>query len=267
MLRFLINLTFLFTEYGFLDRFSKAKEAGFDTVEFKFPEPLDIDSVENKLKENGLKPYLFNFPVDIKAVGGRGVANNPGRIKEFRQGVEQALEAARRLQVKNINFFCGIKLPDYTEDEMWDTLVSNLQYAADELKKYDINITFEPLNHIDNPDIFIESTAKGLKLHNAVGRSNVFIQFDLYHALMEKEDIFEIISNNLSAIGHIQIADHPGRHQPGTGGIEMVKFLKALDESDYDRYVSLEYIPTPDTQISLKWFKDNGYDFRSDRNE
>lgn len=261
MLRFLINLTFLFTEHSFLERFSKAKEEGFDTVEFKFPEPLDVVSVEKKLRETGLKPYLFNFPVDIKAVGGRGIANNPERKAEFRWGVEQAVEAACRLGVKNINFFCGNKLPNYTEEELWDTLVSNLQYAADELMKYDINITFEPLNHYDNPDIFIESTAKGLRLHESVGRSNVFIQLDVYHALQEKEDIFELLDKNLPAIGHIQIADHPGRHQPGTGKIDMYKLLKKIEASSYDRFVSLEYIPEPNTLTSFEWFGRNGFNF------
>ncbi len=261
MLKLMGNITFLFAEYDFLDRFSKAKEAGFNTVEFKFPEPLNVDAVEGKLKETGLRPYLFNFPVDVKAVGGRGVANNPGKKKEFRQGVEQAVEIACRLRVKNINFFCGSMHPNYSEVELWDTLVNNLQYAADELKKHNLNLTFEPLNHYDNPDIFIESTEKGLKLQKEVGRSNVFIQYDLYHSRQEGEDIFEIMKNDSHAISHIQIADHPGRHQPGTGEIEMVKFLKMIEESEYKGYVSLEYIPTPDTISSLKWFKDNDYNF------
>jgi hydroxypyruvate isomerase len=264
MLQFLANITFLFKEYDFIDRFSKAKESGFTSVEFKFPEPLNVDAVESKLKETGLKPYLFNFPVDIQAVGGRGVANNPDKKKEFRQGVEQAVATACRLGVKNINFFCGTKLSSYSEEEMWDTLVSNLQYAADELKKHKLNITFEPLNHHDNPDIFIESTTKALKLHKEVGKDNIFIQYDLYHSRQEGEDIFAMFRNNMHAIGHIQIADHPGRHQPGTGEIEMEKFLRMIDESEYKGYVSLEYIPMPDTLSSLKWFRDNGLTFNNE---
>lgn len=260
MLKLIGNITFLFAEYGFLERFSKAKEVGFTTVEFKFPEPLDVDAVESKLKETGLRPYLFNFPVDVKAVGGRGVANDPGKKKEFRQGVEQAVEIACRLGVKNINFFCGVMHPNYSEAELWDTLVENLKYAADELKKHNLNLTFEPLNHHDNPNIFIESTAKGLKLHKAVGKSNIFIQYDLYHSRMEGEDIFEVLKNDLNAISHIQVADHPGRHQPGTGEIDIDKFLKMVEASEYKGYVSLEYIPQPDTLSSLKWFKDKGYD-------
>lgn len=263
MLCFLANLTFLFTEYSFLDRFQVAKEVGFNTVEFKFPEPFNVDPVETRLKETGLKPYLFNFPVDIQAVGGRGIANNPERKKEFRQGVKQAVETACRLSVKNINFFCGTRLSFYSEEEMWDTLVSNLQYASDELKIFDMNLTIEPLNHYDSPDIFIESTAKGLKLHKAVGRSNMLLQFDIYHARKEGEDVFEIFKNDLAAIGHIQIADYPGRHQPGTGELDINKLLKMIEASPYNGYVSLEYIPAPNTLSSLEWFKENGYDFSS----
>lgn len=261
MLRFLANLTFLFTEYHFLDRFEVARETGFNTVEFKFPEPFNVDPVEKQLKETGLKPYLFNFPVDIQAIGSRGVANNPEKTKEFRHGVKQAVETACRLGVRNINFFCGNRLSSFSEEEMWDTLVSNLQYASDEMKIYDINLTIEPLNHYDNPDIFIESTAKGLKLHKAVGKSNMFVQLDIYHAKHEGEDVFEILENDLPAIGHIQIADHPGRHQPGTGEIDMNKLMKVIEASPYKGYVSLEYIPAPDTLSSLKWFKENGYNF------
>lgn len=261
MLRFLANLTFLFKEYSFLDRFSKAKECGFTTVEFKFPEPLNVEAVESQLKATGLKPYLFNFPVDVQAVGGRGVANDPGKKELFKQGVKQGIEAACRLGVKNLNFFCGTKQASYSEEEQWDTLVSNLQYAADELKKHNLNLTIEPLNHFDNPGIVIDTTEMGLKLRREVGRSNMFIQYDLYHSRQEGEDVFEIVKNSLPAIGHIQIADHPGRHQPGTGEIDIVEFLEMIEKSDYKGYVSLEYNPDPDTLTSLKWFKEKGYDF------
>ncbi|MDF2531785.1 MAG: hydroxypyruvate isomerase [Clostridia bacterium] len=264
MLRFLANLTFLFKEYSFLERFDMAKSIGFTSVEFKFPEPFNIGPVEAQLKKNGLKPYLFNFPVDIQAVGGRGIANNPERQKEFQLGVKQAIEAASQLGVKSINFFCGTRIASYTEEEMWDTLVSNLKYASDELKLHDMKLTIEPLNHYDNPDIFIDSTAKGLMLHKAIGRSNMFVQLDIYHARQEGEDVLEILEKHLPAIGHIQVADHPGRHQPGTGEIEMVKLLNMIEASDYEGFVSLEYIPVSDTRSSLEWFRENGYDLSSD---
>lgn len=250
------NLSFLFTEKPFMERFSAAKEAGLKRVEFMFPYDYDLDELATQLKTNDLDLVLFNLPAGDWGSGERGIAVDPDRQEEFRAGVAKAIEAARRLNVKQVNCLVGKILPAKSRDEQYTTLVSNLRYAAEEFLPEGIRLLIEPLNHFDAPEFFLNTTRDVLKLISEVNHKNVFLQFDVYHAARESEDILKVLRESFAQIGHIQIADNPGRHQPGTGEINYREFFDALERAGYSQAIAMEYVPDPDTLTSLEWLKD-----------
>ena len=252
---FVANLSFLFTEKPFMERFAAAKAVGFDKVEFMFPYDYDLEEIELQLKSLGLELVLFNLPAGDWGKGERGIATNPDRKNEFRAGVGKAIEVAQKFDVKQVNCLVGIRSPGMEESELWKTLVENISYAADQLQEHGIRLMIEPINHYDMPGFFLNTTEHVIRLIKEVNRPNLFLQWDIYHASRENEDLLKILNDSISHIGHVQIADQPGRHQPGTGAIDFQTLLTELKKAGYSKAISLEYVPEPDTETSLEWVK------------
>ncbi len=259
MPHFAANLTFLFTEMPFMERFSAARRAGFDAVEFMFPYDYPLEDIKAQLKATGLQLILCNLPAGDWASGDRGTAGNPERREEFRSGVARGVDAAQALGVDRLNCLVGLKHQAVSERETRETVAENLRYAAETLGKKGIRLMVEPVNHADMPGFALNTCAQVLDLIEKIGHPNVYLQFDLYHARRENEDAAAILHNHLERIGHIQIADCPGRHQPGTGETDFRFLLPEIDRVGYRGFVSLEYIPTPDTLTSLAWLPQFGY--------
>jgi hydroxypyruvate isomerase len=258
MPKFAANLTMLFTELPFMERFAAARGAGFSYVEYMFPYPFKADELRAALKDNGLQQVLFNVPCGDWASGDRGLAAVPGRSDEFRAGIPTAIEYAHALGVRKLNCLVGKRLADVGEAEHWSTLVGNVRYAANELAKHEIELMVEPVNHFDVPGFVLNRTEQAIRLIDEVGLPNVRVQFDIYHVQREEGEITATFRKHLAKIGHVQIADNPGRHQPGTGEINFPFLFKEIDESGYSGWVGLEYVPEPNTYASFGWLKECG---------
>jgi len=258
MLKLAVNLSMMFTEYPMLERFSVARTAGFTAVEIQFPYEFDLKSIKQELGRNGLELILFNMPPGDLKRGDVGIAAHPGRVEEFREGVKIAMEWAKELGVRRLNCLAGKKLAEYSQQEQWETLKSNVVYSASVLEQHGVRLMVEPLNHYDVPGFLLNTSTSVIQLIAEINHSNIYLQYDVYHAHREAEAINQTLFNNLKKIGHIQIADDPGRHQPGTGKIDFRLLLQEILLSGYEGYTSLEYIPQPDTLTSLNWIKEFG---------
>ncbi len=256
MPKFAANLTMLFTEALFMERFALARQAGFTHVEYLFPYPFKAEELKAELDKHGLQQVLFNLPAGDWAAGDRGIAALPGRSDEFRAGVPKAIAYAKVLGVNRLNCLVGKRLAGHRDEEHKQALVENVRFAAAELAKHGIELVIEPINHFDIPGFFINRTEQAVQVIDEAGQPNVRVQYDIYHAQREEGEITANFRKHLARIGHIQIADNPGRHQPGTGEINFPFVFRQLDESGYTGWVGLEYIPTPDTISSLGWMKD-----------
>ncbi len=259
MPKFAANLTMLFTEVPFMERFVSAREAGFSTVEYLFPYEFNAVELKAQLGKNGLTQVLFNLPAGKWEEGERGIAANPERIEEFRAGVAKAVEYALELGVGRLNCMSGKRISGYDDDKQWSTLVGNVRYAAKVLQEKGLRLMVEPINHFDIHGFFLSRTEQALKLIDDVGMQNVYLQYDVYHAQREEGDLAATLRKHIDKIGHIQIADNPGRHQPGTGEINFPFIFKEIDASGYRGYVGLEYVPIPDSKSSLAWITEFGY--------
>ncbi|MDQ3539268.1 MAG: TIM barrel protein [Chloroflexota bacterium] len=239
------NVTMLFTEYPFLERFDRAAASGFRGVEFLFPYDEDPAVLQDALQRNGLDLVLFNLPSGDWTAGDRGLAADPARKDEFERGVDRAVEYAAALRPPRINCLAG-KTSD--PDASRDNLVANVRIAADALRATGTTLLLEPVNTHDVPGFALPTTQSALDLLAAVERDNVGLQFDVYHAMRMNEDPFAFLKASGSTIDHIQIADVPGRHQPGTGEIDFEQLFSIIDQSGYEEWVSLEYIPEGPTE-------------------
>jgi len=249
----------LFTEVPFLERFALARDAGFSAIEYLFPYEFEAGELKAQLRQNRLTQVLFNVPSGKWEEGERGIAANPERIEEFRAGVVTAVEYALELGVGGLNCLAGKRIRDYGDDIQWSTLVANVRYAADVLQKKGLRLMVEPLNHFDTPNFFLNRTEQVLKLIDDAGMPNVFVQYDIYHAQREEGDLTATLRKHIDKIGHIQIADNPGRHQPGTGEINYPFIFKEIDALRYGGHIGLEYVPIPDSKSSLAWITEFGY--------
>ncbi len=259
MPKFAANLTMLYTDSTFLERFSRARAFGFRYVEYLFPYEHDTAALAVALKANGLKQVLFNLPAGNWAAGERGIAALPGREAEFRQGVARAIEIAQTLHVPQMNCLAGKRDPRYTLADQERVLIENLRYAAAALADVGLTLALEMLNPFDVPGFLVDSPQAAFALQEQVAATNLKLQYDVYHAQRTQGELANTIQKHLDRIGHIQIADNPGRHQPGTGEINYRFLFRFLDEIGYEGYVGLEYIPVGTTEESLAWVKDYGY--------
>lgn len=263
MPRFAANLSMLFTDAPFLDRFERAARAGFDAVEFLFPYDFPTAEIQARLKGNGLKLVLHNLPAGDWAAGERGIAILPDRVDEFREGVARAIETATALGVGQLNCLAG-KAPLGAGDALLrSTLAANLRYAATELRRAGLKLLVEPINTWDIPGFFLSRTAQALALidevRNAADVDNLFLQYDVYHAQRMEGEIVGTLTRHLPQIAHVQIADNPGRHEPGTGEIAWDFVFAQLDTLGYAGWVGCEYLPgtagTQGTEAGLGWLR------------
>ena len=255
MPRFAANLTMLFTEFPFLDRFERAARAGFKGVEFLFPYAFAAKDIRARLEQFDLEIVLHNLPAGDWDAGERGIACHPDRGAEFREGVERAVEYAKALGVPQLNCLVG-KAPAAIPDEVLHaTLVENLYHASRRLKTENIRLLVEPINQYDIPGFYLSRTDQALALIDEVGGDNLFVQYDIYHAQRTEGELAETLRRHLPRIGHVQIADNPGRNEPGTGEINFPFLFGHLDRLGYAGWIGCEYKPAVSTEIGLDWIR------------
>jgi hydroxypyruvate isomerase len=255
MPRFAANLSMLFTEVPLLERFERAARAGFSTVELQFPYEAPAAVIRDKLVANRLKMVLHNLPAGDWAGGDRGIACDPARVAEFRAGVAQAVEYASLLGVPQLNCLAGKAPAGVDEATLRRTFVANLRFAAAELKKAKLNLLIEPINRFDIPGFYLNTTAQALSILDEVGAGNAYVQYDIYHAQRMEGELANTLSAQLARIGHIQLADNPGRHEPGSGEINYAFLFKHLDRIGYKGWVGCEYKPAARTEDGLGWIQ------------
>ncbi len=255
MPRFAANLTMLFTEVPFLDRFERAAKAGFTAVEFLFPYAFATADIQARLRDNGLKLVLHNLPAGDWDAGERGIACLPGREAEFRAGVAKAIEVGSALGVPQVNCLAG-KAPAGADDALLRrTFVENLRFAAAALKEAGIRLVIEPINNYDIPGFWLNKTDKALSVMDEVGSDNLFLQYDIYHAQRYEGELAATLARHLARIGHIQLADNPGRNEPGTGEINYAFLFRHLDRIGYTGWIGCEYKPATTTEAGLGWLE------------
>jgi len=255
MPRFAANLTMLFNDVGFMDRFGAAAAAGFTAVEYLFPYDYDPAALKKALADNRLQQVLINLPAGNWAGGERGIACDPARTAEFQQGVQKAIDYATALGAPQVNCLAGIKPAAVSADEAHRTFVANLKFAAPRLKAAGIKLLIEPINTRDIPGFFLTRTAQALDIIKEVGADNLFVQYDVYHAQVMEGDLSTTLKNHLPQIAHIQIADPPARNEPGSGEVNFRNLFRLLDSLGYKGWVGCEYKPAAKTADGLGWMK------------
>jgi hydroxypyruvate isomerase len=254
MPRFAANLTMLFTELPFLERFAAARAAGFEAVEFLFPYAFTKAEVKAALEANNLAVVLHNLPAGNWDAGERGIACDPARTAEFRAGVATAIAYATALGCPKLNCLAGIVAPEHQEIAR-ATLIDNLRFAAAALAEAGLILLLEPVNTRDIPGFFVNRTAQGLAIIETVGAPNLLLQYDIYHSQVMEGDLARTIEANVTRIGHLQLADNPGRHEPGTGEINYEYLFRRIDDLGYRGWIGCEYKPAGTTQAGLGWMK------------
>ncbi|KQV49641.1 hydroxypyruvate isomerase [Massilia sp. Root335] len=253
MPRFAANLTMLFNELPFLDRFEAAHDAGFKGVEYLFPYGFEKEALAERLQQFGLTQVLHNLPAGDWDKGERGIAVLPGREAEFREGVARAIEYAKALNCRQVNCLVGIAPAGVDAGTLRRTVIENLRYAATQLKQAGIRLLIEPINTYDIPGFYLNTTQQALDLIESVGADNLFVQYDVYHAQRTEGELAKTVERHLAKIAHIQVADNPGRNEPGTGEINYPWLFKHLDRIGYDGWIGCEYKPAADTRAGLDW--------------
>ena len=255
MPRFCANLTMLWNELGFMDRFAAAAKAGFKGVEYLFPYDHDKARIAAELKKHGLTQVLHNLPAGDWVKGDRGIGCHPDRVKEFQAGVATANEYATALGCSQLNCLAGIRPRNTDPNDVRETFIKNLQYAAPRLKDEGIRLLIEPVNTRDIPGFFLCYSRQALDIITAVGSDNLLLQYDIYHMQVMEGDLARTIESNLKLIPHMQLADNPGRNEPGTGEINYPFLFGHLDRLSYAGWIGCEYKPRTATDAGLSWVK------------
>jgi len=245
----------LWAELDPYDRFRAAADAGFRQVEMLFPHELDANELERTLSQLGLEMVLFDPAAGDWKGGERGLMCLPDRDDEFLESVRSALVLAQRLGTRKINILSGIPDASTPDDVTHKTLLRNLRQSAELAAKSGVEVLVENINQVDVPGYWINTVDKAVSIIKAAGHSNIGLQLDQYHASMSGEDPVEALRQNFGLIAHVQIADAPGRHEPGTGSAPIQRFLAELDEAAYAGFVGLEYRPAGSTDEGLGWIK------------
>jgi hydroxypyruvate isomerase len=244
------NVSTLFPQLGFLERFGAAAKAGFRYVEYQFPYAFPAAEIARAAREADVQIVLHNLPAGDFAKGERGIACLPGREQEFRDGVERAIDYARAVSCPRLNCLAGLAP---VNREHFDALVANVRFAARKLGAAGISLTLEAINTRTVPGFFLSRSAQAIDVLNAAGEGNAFLQYDLFHMQIMEGDLASTLERLLPRIGHIQLADVPGRHEPGSGEINFDFLLRHLDALGYSGWVGCEYNPQGDTLEGLKW--------------
>ena len=259
MPRFAANLSMLFTEAPLLERFERAAKAGFSKVELQFPYEAPALSIRDRLQAWGQTMVLHNLPAGRWAAGERGIACLPDRVEEFRAGVGQAMAYATTLGVRQLNCLAGIAPAGVPDALLRQTFVENLRFAAGALKEAGLRLLIEPVNRYDIPGFWLHHTQQALSVMDEVvdgtNIDNLFLQYDVYHAQRSEGELVGTLRRHLARIGHIQVADNPGRHEPGTGEIRFDFLFEALDKMGYTGFVGCEYKPAAGTEAGLGWLE------------
>ena len=254
MPRFAANLSLMFTEVPFLDRFARARAAGFRAVEFLFPYEHPAAEIAFRLRDNGLSQVLFNAPPGDWGAGERGCAALPGRGAEFRDGIKKALDYAGALSCPLLHVMAGLAPAGVPHDTLTATFAANLDFAAELAMKAGVKPVIEPINRRDMPGFFLETTAQAVQVIEAVGPARLGLQFDLYHCQITEGDVVRRAGELLPFIAHMQVADTPGRHEPGTGEVNWPFVFRRIDELGFRGWIGCEYRPKGETLAGLGWF-------------
>ena len=250
---FAANLSLLFDELDFLDRFEAAAAAGFKAVECQFPYAWPADKIAERLERAELELVLHNLPAGDWDRGDRGIACHPDRIEEFRSGVIQGIDYAKTLGCGQLNCLAGIRPGRVSDDLARITLIDNLRFAAAKLDQAGLKLLIEPINTFDIPGFFLSSSRQAEAIIAEVGADNLFIQFDIYHAQRMEGELANTITRLLPIIAHMQIADTPGRHEPGSGEINFDFLFDFIDRAGYQGWIGCEYRPATTTAEGLGW--------------
>jgi len=255
MPRFCANLGFMFGEVEFLDRFEQAARAGFRAVEFPLPYDYDKHELAARVRAAGLEVALFNLPAGNWAAGERGIGCIPSRTAEFRDGVARAIDFANALGCTRVNCLSGIAPARIAPEKLRGTLVSNLRFAAGEFGRQGITLMIEPVNTRTVPGFYVRNSAQALALMDEAAVANLKLQYDLFHMQIMEGDLARTIAANIARIGHMQIADVPDRHEPGTGEINYAFLFEHIDRLGYQGWIGCEYTPAGRTEDGLGWLR------------
>ncbi|NHZ42052.1 hydroxypyruvate isomerase [Massilia aquatica] len=255
MPKFCANLSLMFTEVSFLDRFAAARDNGFAGVEFLFPYAFEAGQIAERLARSEVQLVLHNLPPGDWSAGERGLACDPRRLGQFQDGVALALDYARQLGVRRLHCLAGIVPPGLERERAHETYIANLRFAAAQLAAHGIDLMIEPINTYDMPGYFLTGSAQAAAVIAECGAPNLFMQYDIYHMQRMEGELANTIRAHLPLIGHMQAADNPGRHEPGSGEINYRYLFALLDELAYDGWVGCEYHPRGDTSTGLDWLK------------
>jgi hydroxypyruvate isomerase len=255
MPKFCANISMLFMEHPFLDRFEAAEKAGFSAVECQFPYVASKEEIAERLERHNLKQVLINLPAGNWDKGDRGIACDPSRIGEFQDSIGEAIAYAHAMKCGMINCLAGIKPPQVSRGAALDAMATNVAFAATQLAREGIQLVVEPINRFDVPGFLLNHSFEALALVDAAKASDVKLQYDVYHMQRMEGELAATIERLLQRIGHIQIADTPGRHEPGTGEINFPFLFRHLDALGYDGWVGCEYKPEAGTVEGLGWLR------------
>jgi hydroxypyruvate isomerase len=254
-LAFAANLSMLFTDVPLAERFGRARAAGFDAVEVQFLGGTPVERVREQLDRHHLELVLLNFAVGDFAAGDRGYLNDPARRGDLERALDEGLETARRLGVRRMNAMAGNLLPGVPEPVQHETIVDNLRRAAPAASAAGVTIVVEALNRFDHPRYAVTTSKAALEIMRKVDHPNVRYQYDTFHMQRMEGNLTDTVTRNLAWIGHIQVADVPGRHEPGTGEINFPFFFRSLAAAGYRGFIGLEYVPSGPTETTLGWLK------------
>jgi len=255
MPRFAANLSMLFTEVPLLQRFERAARAGFSSVEMQFPYEAPAANIRDQLVANRLRMVLHNLPAGDAAAGDRGMACDPARVVEFRAGVDRAIAYATLLGVPQLNCLAGKAPVGVPDADLRATFVANLRFAAAALRAAGLKLLIEPINNFDVPGFWLNRTQLAIDVLDEVGADNAFVQYDIYHAQRYEGELAATLTKHLARIGHIQVADNPGRHEPGTGEINFGFLFGHLRRIGYSGWIGCEYLPAAGTEAGLGWLE------------
>ena len=258
MPHFCANLSMMFNEVGFLDRFAAAAKAGFDAVEYLFPYDFPAADLRTRLRDHGLRQVLFNMAQGDWAAGERGIACLPGRQAEFRDATKVALDYAHALDCRLVHCMAGIVPPGVASDTAAAVYAANLAWAAEQAAPAGVRLVIEPINQRDFPGYYLRTQAQGVAIVEAIGRDRLGLQFDLYHCQVTEGDITKRMEAHLPVIAHMQIADVPARGEPGTGEIGWEFVFRRIDGLGYRGSIGCEYRPAGETVAGLAWRKRYG---------
>lgn len=255
MPKFNANLSMMFNEVPFLERFGAAAKAGFKGVEFLFPYDFTPAQVREQLDRHQLEMVLFNMPPGDFAAGDRGLACDPARFGEFQDGVGKALEYAKVLGAKQLHVMAGLKPRGLNDETMREAYLASLRFACAETAKHGIKVLIEAINTRDIPGFYLNTSEQAFDVMHYVGAANLAFQYDIYHMQIMEGDLAPTIEKHLAKIAHMQLADTPGRHEPGTGEINYDFLFRHIDRIGYQGWIGCEYRPAGKTEDGLGWMK------------